>query len=59
MLLGRYSPPFLDWIEDARVTTAVASVTEALRGTTQWIATIGGQQNAVWPAGWVCSPPAT
>ncbi len=52
VLLGRYSPPFLDWIEDARVTTAVASVTEALRGTTQWIATIGGGQNAVWPAGW-------
>ena len=52
VLLGRYSPPFLDWIEDARVTTAVASVTEALRGTTQWIATIGGQENAVWPAGW-------
>ena len=46
-------PPFLDWIEDARVTTAVASVTEALRGTTQWIATIGGEDNAVWPAGWV------
>ncbi len=53
VLLGRYSPPFLDWIEDARVTTAVASVTEALRGTTQWIATIGGEDNAVWPAGWV------
>ncbi len=53
VLLGRYSPPFLDWIEDGRVTTAVASVTEALRGTTQWIATIGGGQNSVWPAGWV------
>lgn len=53
VLLGRYSPPFLDWIEDARVTTAVASTTEALRGTTQWIATIGGGENAVWPAGWV------
>ncbi len=53
LLLGRYSPPFLNWIEDARVTTAVASVTEALRGTTQWIAGIGGSQNAVWPAGWL------
>lgn len=53
VILGRYSPPFLDWIEDARVTTAVASPTEALRGTTQWIATIGGSENAVWPAGWV------
>ncbi|MGL5912036.1 MAG: alpha-(1-_3)-arabinofuranosyltransferase domain-containing protein, partial [Phycicoccus sp.] len=53
LLLGRYSPPFLDWIEDSRVTTAVASVTEALRGTTQWIATIGGADDAVWPGGWV------
>lgn len=52
LLLGRYSPPFLDWIEDGRVTTAGASVTEALRGTTQWVATIGGQTGAIWPAGW-------
>ncbi len=53
LLLGRYSPPFLGWIEDARVTTAVASVTEGLRGTTQWIAGIGGAQDPVWPAGWL------
>ena len=53
LLLGRYSPPFLDWIEDSRTTTSGAAVTEALRGTTQWIAAIGGAQNPVWPAGWV------
>ena len=52
LLLGRYSPPFLDWIEDSRTTTSVASPTEALRGTTQWIASIGGGSSAVWPAGW-------
>ena len=52
LLLSRFSPPFLDWIEDARVTTSSASLPEALRGTTQWIASLGGQSNAVWPAGW-------
>ena len=51
ILLGRYSPPFLDWIESARVTTAVASPTEALRGTTQWLAGIN-TGSPVWPAGW-------
>lgn len=52
LLLGRYSPPFLDWIEEARVTTSAASVTESLRGTTQWLAAISGGEFAVWPSGW-------
>lgn len=53
LLLGRYSPPFLDWIESARATTALASPTEALRGTTQWLAAVSGGSDPVWPAGWV------
>lgn len=51
LLLGRYSPPFLSWIESAQVSTALASVTEALRGTTQWLAVIGGSSGSLWPAG--------
>lgn len=50
LLLGRFSPPFLDWIESSAVTTAPASVTEALRGTTQWISGIGGASGPRWPA---------
>jgi arabinofuranan 3-O-arabinosyltransferase len=51
LLLGRYSPPFLDWIESAWVTTGPASLPEALRGTTQWIAGITGARGPLWIAG--------
>jgi len=36
VLLGRVSPPFLDFIESSGVTTQWASLTEALRGTSAW-----------------------
>jgi arabinofuranan 3-O-arabinosyltransferase len=38
IILGRYSPPFLDWIESAVATTSHASLPSAWRGTTQWVA---------------------
>lgn len=37
VLLGRYSPPFLDHIEGATTTTVSASILDALRGTTNWV----------------------
>ena len=53
MLLGRYSPPFLDWIEDAAVTTGMASVFESFRGTSQWLNFLSGADGPSWPAGWL------
>ncbi|MCW2747743.1 MAG: hypothetical protein JWP10_885 [Nocardioidaceae bacterium] len=36
-LLSGYSPPFLDYIESASVTTNAATVVDALRGTSSWV----------------------
>ncbi|MET0523800.1 MAG: alpha-(1-_3)-arabinofuranosyltransferase [Nocardioides sp.] len=37
-LLGAYSPPFLDFIETAAVTTYPTTLADALRGTSNWVA---------------------
>jgi arabinofuranan 3-O-arabinosyltransferase len=48
LLLGRFSPPFLDYIESASTTTSVTSLFESLRGTSDWVAYVPG---AGWRAG--------
>jgi len=51
-LLGRYSPPFLDWIESAAVTTSTASPFQAFRGTSAWLGFLALPSGAQWPGGW-------
>ncbi|MEU4389395.1 alpha-(1-_3)-arabinofuranosyltransferase [Kribbella sp. NPDC023855] len=52
-MLGRYSPPFLDWIENAAVTTSKASAFESFRGTSQWLNFLLAGDGPTWPAGWL------
>jgi arabinofuranan 3-O-arabinosyltransferase len=52
VLLQGYSPPFFDYVEDARTTTSTAGFDPALRGMSYWVGylTTGGQPT--WPAAW-------
>jgi arabinofuranan 3-O-arabinosyltransferase len=49
VVLGKYSPPFLDWIESASNTTRETSLATSLRGAEHWEAYLG---RGVWPAGY-------
>lgn len=44
--LGAYSPPFLDFIETAAVTTYPTDLVDALRGTSNWVPYVTGYSRA-------------
>ena len=49
LVLGRYSPRFLNWIEAAEDTTVSTSLFASLRGAPHWVTYLGP---GWWPAGW-------
>ena len=46
LVLGRYSPPFLDYIESSTGTTVPATLADALRGTTKWVPYVNSDYSA-------------
>jgi arabinofuranan 3-O-arabinosyltransferase len=50
-LLGRFSPPFLDYIESSANTTAVLGWVNATRGADNWVGYLAVGGHAWWPAG--------
>jgi arabinofuranan 3-O-arabinosyltransferase len=49
LLLGRYSPPFLDFIETAAATTSPTGWANSLRGADHWVAFISVNGQDWWP----------
>ncbi|MCR1781559.1 alpha-(1-_3)-arabinofuranosyltransferase [Nocardioides carbamazepini] len=50
--LGAYSPPFYDFVEDARATTSTADFASVLRGASNWVGFISVGGDRWWPAGY-------
>ena len=51
LVLGRYSPPFLDWIENAGTVSSQITALDVLRGTTAWLGHLVTPAGPWWPAG--------
>lgn len=52
VVMGRYSSPFLDYIETATNTTSSVTPFQTLRGATHWVAYFSRSGQPWWPAGW-------
>ncbi|KGN32692.1 hypothetical protein N802_17195 [Knoellia sinensis KCTC 19936] len=51
LIMSRYAPPFLDWIENARAVMRPIGMLDVARGTTHWLGHIVTPGGAWWPAG--------
>jgi arabinofuranan 3-O-arabinosyltransferase len=51
LVLGRYSPRFLDYIETARTTTRVTDLVTVVRGTSHWLTFLSSPYGPMLPAG--------
>ena len=49
--LNAYSPPFFDYVEDAKITTGTTGYTSSLRGSSNWVNYIFTGGYPTWPAG--------
>ena len=52
LVLGRFSPPFLDYIETSATTTRPTDVVSVLRGASHWLAYLQDAYGPQWPTGW-------
>lgn len=50
LVLARYAPPFYEYVESARDTTALIGWSEAARGDSSWIAYLVSSDQPWWPA---------
>ncbi len=50
--LSAYSPPFFDFVEDARITTLTTGWFQSLRGANNWVDYLNVGDRAGWPAGY-------
>jgi arabinofuranan 3-O-arabinosyltransferase len=50
LVLARYAPPFYEYVESARDTTALVGWSEAARGDSSWIAYLVSSDQPWWPA---------
>jgi arabinofuranan 3-O-arabinosyltransferase len=53
LMLGRYSPPFLEWIEKAAVVARPIGLLDVLRGTTHWLGHLVTAGGPWWDAGYL------
>jgi arabinofuranan 3-O-arabinosyltransferase len=49
---GRYSPPFIDWIESASVTVSPTNLLSVLSGTEDWVGHLTSAEGPLWRAAW-------